>query len=249
MPASIAPLRVQLQKPIRIIKEAKGSVSLLGLAFYYDFTIWQNFGTGSTPPTLKSYLKIRRWGLYLLSHCQNLRDPSPIPNTGPSYINAEKVPHRAGVRPKLTRWTLPQRQFPVEITPRAKAMLHGMMSGFASASPYAMYIDAAPSKAEGDAGEAIYVRQDVEGMNPDARKTFYEVAHVHPSGNSLHVYVSPADARLVMERRWGERFPVGWLALPSWMMLYAPRNEDEVSVVREIVRAGVCFAVGRELKE
>ena len=32
-------------------------------------------------------------------------------------------------------------------------------------------------------------------------------------------------------------------------MLYAPRNEAEVEIVREIVRAGVCFAVGKELKE
>jgi hypothetical protein len=47
-----------------------------------------------------------------------------------------------------------------------------------------------------------------------------------------------------MKRGWGQRFPVTWLAPPSWIMVYAPRNEDEVEIVREIVRAAVCHAVG-----
>jgi hypothetical protein len=72
---------------------------------------------------------------------------------------------------------------------------------------------------------------------------------MHPSDNSLHVYVSPQDAREVIEKGWAQRFPVTWLAPPSWVMLYAPRDEKEVEIVREIVRAGVCFAVGKELKE
>jgi hypothetical protein len=30
-------------------------------------------------------------------------------------------------------------------------------------------------------------------------------------------------------------------------MVYAPRNEEEVEIVREIVRAAVCFAVGKDV--
>ncbi|KAH7093312.1 hypothetical protein FB567DRAFT_172127 [Paraphoma chrysanthemicola] len=216
-----------------------------GFAFLYDFKSWQRFGTGGTPPTLQGYLKIRRWGLYLLYSRQNLLDAAPIPDTGTSYIRPQKVPDRAGKRPGLTRWTLPQRQFPEKITPAALSTLHNLMAEFANAAPYSFYIETRPSKTEGGTGPAIYVKPDVETINPNARKIFFEVAHVHPAENSLHVYVSPKDAKLVMKRGWGQRFPVTWLAPPSWIMVYAPRNEEEVEIVREIVRAAICFAVGK----
>ncbi|KAH7384657.1 hypothetical protein BKA66DRAFT_416665 [Pyrenochaeta sp. MPI-SDFR-AT-0127] len=222
-------------------------IALAGLAFIYDFKSWQSFGTGGTPPTLQGYLKIRRWGLYLLYKRQNLLDPSPIPDTGTAYIKPQKVPDRVGVRPSLTRWTLPQRQYPEKITPVASAMLHHLMQEFASTPAYSKYIETRPSKTEGGTGPAIYVKQNVKTINPVAHKIFYEVAHVHPAENSLHVYVSPQDAKFVLRRGWGQRFPVTWLAPPSWIMVYAPRNEEEVETVREIVRAAVCFAVGQNV--
>lgn len=89
------------------------------------------------------------------------------------------------------------------------------MQDFASTTPYSMYIETRPSKTEGGTGPAVYVKPDVETINPFAHKIFFEVAHVHPADNSLHVYVSPLDAKLVIERGWGQRFPVIWLAPPS----------------------------------
>ncbi|KAH8730800.1 hypothetical protein GQ44DRAFT_420096 [Phaeosphaeriaceae sp. PMI808] len=219
-------------------------LSVAGLVVWYDFKTWQSLG--GTPPTLPGYLKTQKWGLYLLYTRQNLLDPTPIPNTGPSYIHGPKVPKRAGNRPYLTRWTLPQRQFPEPITPAASVALKNMMQEFAST--YAASIETRPSKTEGGTGAAIYVKPDVKTINPVASKIFYEIAHVHPAENSLHVYVSPKDARMVIEKGWGQRFPVTWLAPPSWVMVYAPRNEEEVEVVREIVRAGVCFAIGQNVE-
>jgi hypothetical protein len=192
----------------------------------------------------EGYIKIRRWGLYLLYTRQNLLDASPIPDSGTSFIKPQQIPNRVGRRPGLTRWTLPQRQFPEKITPGASSTLHNLMREFANAKAYSKYIETGPSKTEGGTGSAIYVKPDVKTINPVAHKIFFEVAHVHPAENSLHVYVSPQDAKLVMKRGWGQRFPVTWLAPPSWIMVYAPRNEDEVEIVREIVRAAVCHAVG-----
>jgi hypothetical protein len=201
-------------------------------------------GTGGTPPTLQGYLKIRRWGLYLLYKQQNLLDPSPISDTGNSYIKPARIPERNGIPPQLTRWTLPQRQHLQPITPDASSTLHSLMHTFANTQPYSTYIETRPSKTEDGTGPAIYVKPDVKTINPVAHKIFYEVAHVHPKDNSLHVYVSPRDARTVIEKGWGQRFPVTWLAPPSWIMVYAPRDAEEVEVVKEIVRAAVCFAVG-----
>ncbi|ORX94215.1 hypothetical protein BCR34DRAFT_608344 [Clohesyomyces aquaticus] len=220
--------------------------SLGALAVWYDFRSWKAFGTGGTPPTVQGYVKIRRWGLWLLFHGDNLLDASPIPDEGPSYLSKSDVPPRSGQRPKLTRWTLPQRQFREPITPKALETLFNLIPSTASA--FSKTIRHGPSKTEGGTGPAIYVKPDVETINPAAHKIFYEVAHVHPAENSLHVYVAPRDARLVVEAGWGQRFPVTWLAPPSWIMVYAPRNEEEVEIVRKIVKAAAMFAVGGKLE-
>lgn len=204
-------------------------------------------GTGGTPPTIQGYLKIRRWGLYLLYKRQNLLDPSVIPDTGVAYIKPGKVPERSGSPPHIIRWTLPQRQFPETITEGALKALSNLMQTFAASAPYSDYIETRPSKTEGGTGPAIYVKPDVKTINPMAHKIFYEVAHVHPKDNSLHVYVSPKDAKTVVSRGWGQRFPVTWLAPPSWIMVYAPRDERELEVVKEIVRVAICHAIGEEV--
>ncbi|KAF2260580.1 hypothetical protein CC78DRAFT_536334 [Lojkania enalia] len=222
------------------------ALAVAGLVVWYDFWAWKMTGTGGTPPTWKGYWKIRRWGLWLLLHPQNLHDTSQIPSDGPSYLTT--LPRRPGARPNITRWTLPQRQQREPITPPAHESLFSLMQHFATASPFAPYITSALSKTEGGTGPAIYVNRDVKSINPAAHKFFYEVAHVHPTENSLHVYCSPRDARKVLEFGWGMRFPASWLAPPSWIMVFAPRDEGEVEVVRGIVRAAVCFAVGRDVE-
>ncbi|KAF2706174.1 hypothetical protein K504DRAFT_536427 [Pleomassaria siparia CBS 279.74] len=225
------------------------TLCVAGLALWADFKSWKRSGTGGTPPTFSGYLRIRRWGLYLFCKRQNLLDSSSISSRGPEYLSSKSIPLRSGTHPKLTRWTLPQRQHSEPITPDAFTTLSTLMQDFANTRPYSSCITTAPSKTEGGTGHAIYVNSDVDTINPVAHKIFYELAHVHPSDNSLHVYVSSRDAKTVIEKGWGQMFPVTWLAPESWIMVYAPRDGNEVKVVREIVRAAICFAVGQELRD
>ncbi|KAJ5957276.1 hypothetical protein N7501_011555 [Penicillium viridicatum] len=219
--------------------------TLAGLAaFWIDFKSWRDFGTGGTPPTLSGYLKIRRWGLYLLFKRHNVADQNAIPNEGASYLEGNNLPKRAGPRPKSTRWTLPQRQLPTSITPTASRTLATLMQDLAASPTYSAYINTAPSKTEGGTGPAIYVNSDVKTVNPNAKNIFYEVAHVHPKENSLHVYLSPRDARIVLEKGWAQRFPIFWITPAGWVHVFAPTDDAEVEVVREIVRSAICFAVG-----
>jgi hypothetical protein len=57
----------------------------------------------------------------------------------------------------------------------------------------------------------------------------------------------PADARVVLEAGWGERHPLargGWFEkfVPEgFVMVYAPRREEEVDVLVRIVEAGAWY--------
>ncbi|KEF50961.1 uncharacterized protein A1O9_12979, partial [Exophiala aquamarina CBS 119918] len=65
-----------------------------------------------------------------------------------------------------------------------------------------------------------------------------EITHAHLSDNCLHYWLSEADAKSVVARGWGQRFPLHGVD-KGWVMLYALRTTDEVEDIRCIVRAGI----------
>ncbi|KAI0142657.1 hypothetical protein GGR57DRAFT_519760 [Xylariaceae sp. FL1272] len=86
-----------------------------------------------------------------------------------------------------------------------------------------------------------------------------EIYHPHRDGTS-HVVLHPEDARTVLEAGWGQRHPFTvqhqfwgrvwrfyWykymnyrLPVPEGLMiLYAPRHDGDIEIIRQIIRAGV----------
>lgn len=66
----------------------------------------------------------------------------------------------------------------------------------------------------------------------------------------MHLTLPPADLKAVLEAGWGERHPLsrgGWFErfVPAgFVMVYAPRDEGEVEVVIEVVRAAGWYVRG-----
>lgn len=78
-----------------------------------------------------------------------------------------------------------------------------------------------------------------------------EFAHVHGvSDGSLHVGLSEADAQTVIKAGWGERHllagkQAGKMNVPAGLvMVYGPRNEQEIETVVDILRASYKWARG-----
>lgn len=70
--------------------------------------------------------------------------------------------------------------------------------------------------------------------------------HMHAEGSG-HALMSLPDAKTVLEKGWGERHGLsgafGGRILPaSYVMIYSPRNEQEVEIWGQIVTAA-CRAV------
>ncbi len=77
-----------------------------------------------------------------------------------------------------------------------------------------------------------------------------EFAHLHqPSDGSLHMVMPPRLVRQVLNRGWGEPHPVaemGFIPLTT-MMVYGPRDREELEVVWSLVRASHAYARGEEI--
>jgi hypothetical protein len=74
-----------------------------------------------------------------------------------------------------------------------------------------------------------------------------EFAHLHPpSDGSLHMALPPDIVDDVIENGWAERHPLaGRHGLPdNIVMVYGPRDDEELRVVEDLVRASHAFAAG-----
>ncbi|OJD35909.1 uncharacterized protein BKCO1_14000168 [Diplodia corticola] len=86
-----------------------------------------------------------------------------------------------------------------------------------------------------------------------------EIGHVH-GDLSVHLYLAPADARVLIEKGWAERHrmavPMGSLVkrvIPifgriadTFLMFYGPRDEEEMEVLQTVLTNSIRFMTGRD---
>lgn len=217
-----------------------------------DFYDWKSFGTGGTPPTWAGYWRMTkiRFNRALLFGKDDLSDPTPLSSAGPKYLDANTIPAREGSRPGIMARTMPQRQIPFKsgtVDPGVEDRVKDMMATFAA--KHSSIIELRPSKTEGGSTDAIYAKTTLDTLNDRAKNNKMlgtEIAHAHPSDGSLHVWLSEADAKTVVEKGWGMRFPLAFID-KGWAMVYAPRSMTEVEVVERIVKAGIAWIAGVEV--
>lgn len=82
---------------------------------------------------------------------------------------------------------------------------------------------------------------------PEGRSAFMigrEFVHLHPQyDGSLHAVLSPEDADEAIAAGWAERHPLaGRFAPISAVMIFGPRDADELAVVLELVQRSHAWA-------
>jgi hypothetical protein len=229
------------------------SAGALGIFVVQDYVSWKSFGVGGSPPNPFGYLRSHLVGMFNFLTLYDRRNVSSLSATStPRYIYEKDLPARQGLPVKIRYPPLPHRQVPETLAPEQNDLVMQKLSciipNIASSRPDLFEIR--PSDAEGGSTDALYARADIPKLNPIAQKPFYtidrEIAHVHPQDRSLHVWLSDADAKAVVEKGCGERFVVKF-APSGYVMVYAPRNEDEVKILEKIVKVGAIWFAGVEL--
>lgn len=163
-------------------------------------------------------------------------------SSGPKYLAS--LPKRGSPRPRLMPRILPQRQVPDRVLSTAsRARLHDMVNALAAERPDVLEVR--PSHTEGKTTDGLYARAGRPELNPIATDKIldHEIGHAHPSDDSLHVWISDRDAIEVVEKGWGQRFCLPFVE-KGWVMVYAPRNMEEVEVVESILRAAAQYITG-----
>jgi hypothetical protein len=98
-------------------------------------------------------------------------------------------------------------------------------------------------------GDALLLSDNFVIPHIIAKKMKREIAHVHTgdkSGDfSLHLVLTPNDCKEVIQKQWGERMTLAGTLVPQeYLIVYTPRNKEEVAVVKDIVFAAIVFMTG-----
>ncbi len=151
-----------------------------------------------------------------------------------------ELPRRSGPRPRTTptnpHTQLDQQPRDSQIRDRLRAELAALPEVVWQASGISV-----------PGAEALSLVPTASGGPPEAFMIGREFAHLHPAPDySLHLMVPIDVADQLITAGWAEPHPVVLMGLlpRTAIMVYAPRDDEEVAVVVRIVAASRAFARG-----
>lgn len=150
------------------------------------------------------------------------------------------IPKRQGVRPKTTN-TNPHTQLTQQLED---------ISYIKELKRWAFKlgnIEKKPSAISVPGAVAMCMENDHKCTSSNAFMVGNEFAHFHPHPDyRLHLSLPKKDAEFIIINEWGEWHPLikkGYLP-PNIIMMYAPRNEEELEVAKFILKRSYDFAKG-----
>ncbi|KAF2202959.1 hypothetical protein GQ43DRAFT_461970 [Delitschia confertaspora ATCC 74209] len=212
--------------------------AFLSHSIYKDYQTFLSLGPGGTPSTPLGYLKIKALSIVSL---RNPYAPPSIPaHFRPQQGYLTSFPHRHGKRPVIMG-IAPQRQQTEKSSPEIYKLLSQRIVELTK-DPRNALIERTSCFEKHSTG--------LFSSDPITHTCGGEITHAHPSDGSMHLVLHPADAKVLIEAGWAERHPLargGWFRrfVPrEFVMVYAPRNEDEVGIVVNIIAAAVWWVSG-----
>jgi hypothetical protein len=211
-----------------------------------DYMNFLNLGPGGTPSTFLGYLKINYLRLFALSdpYTPGTVKETLFPRTGYYQNSHSWLPERKGPRPKIAG-IAPQRQLDQPGSLQMYQKLRASLENLATRSPGSFRTDMSCFEKK---GLALF------SQNPINVTCKGEIAHVHHSDRSMHMNLHPDDAKIVLEKGWGERHPLargGWMKqyVPrEFIMVYAPRDLAELEVICRIIQAAGFWVCGQHFE-
>jgi len=211
-----------------------GALTRLPLAMVHDYAAWRALGPGGLPANPAG------WAVASALRLVTRDTTSAEVYAGALSSHPIVLPTRMGGRPRISPHPVPHRQLDQLGSPPLQEATRKVFAAMVRDRP--TVVRPGLSRLE-RGGDALFTR-DLRSA-PWLGATHGEIGHVHRSDGSLHLALPLADAAVVVGAGWGERHPFAGLpglSLPlGYLLVYAPRDHDEIRVVRRLLEraAGV----------
>jgi hypothetical protein len=184
-----------------------------------------------------------------------LRHPSFFPEALSTFWShrgfLERLPPRKACQPNTTS-TIPPCQHNQLAPIERSSALSSTIRDIATTYPQLTYLGRSTFETHNKAA-ALFSRH----RTGSGTKYFGEICRSYPEDGSVHLKLHPADVKMVIESGWGKRHSQ---AINDWWwgcftgvstgdtLIYAPRSQQELMVVTEIIRAAMWW-VGKQDSE
>lgn len=193
--------------------------------------------------------------LNVLSVSDPLTPPtSPLAKSSRGYL--ETLPQRPGSRPAVEGISSPIQR--TQLTPweqkDVQDRLRGLIVEIPEKYPHATYLGR--STFEPESPTTLYARH--RAFNET--KYYGEIISANTEDGFIHSSLHPNDVKIVIEKSWGQRHPLSGRLVSrltglmdanqpspvegSRVLLYAPRNSDDLLVIGQILNAAVWWVGG-----
>lgn len=232
---SIENIGAQKQKVISYIQ------SQLTPEEYTHYQEWVALGVGGLPHTLEGYRTVqvlnKRMGNPL-----DVQRISPLIRTKEDKAYLKKLPKRKGTRPSIAPFAIPHRQTNQFNDPQIRSIQQKLFDDEVAKNVTLVHYQTSGFERN---NSAIFLNDTLHANRDMNRVTHGEIGHIHPSDGSMHMtFLSPSDAKTVIEAGWGEFHGLAGDArlTQTYMMLYSPRDSKELEVTRLILEAAIKYA-------
>lgn len=151
-----------------------------------------------------------------------------------------ELPARSGPRPR-TSDCAPHQQLDQNPVPEVYA-------GFKDRAFDFPFVERRPSMISVPGAEALWLPDEHAHGCRESFMVGNEFAHVHPPDDgSMHMMLPLECVRELFARDWGEAHPMAALGVipGTAVMVFGPRNEDEIGVALKILATSWEFATGK----
>jgi len=192
---------------------------------------------------LTRYINFNGWSTE--EYC--LRTNNFQSNDQSGYLSEKDIPLRNQSRPKMLR-AVPHRQ----LTQQAPDDIMHEMYKYIESISIPRYGGETTNNQLLLRGKSVveYTGADAIFLPNANQKTFDkgEIAHIHSNDGSFHMIFHPSDAKLLINTKWGERFPLvgrnflNKIIVPdTYLLIYAPQNENELQIWKTILHAAINY--------
>ncbi len=213
-----------------------------GIWAYRDYRSWLALGPGGLPYNLYGWLRVTWLRLRKRNPTDTLIFEPWIGRAGDRRV-LDALPIRAGNRPHVAPHPIPHRQLDQHGGANAR---HAQQQHFDQQVAQNSHVLSYRTSHFERRNAAIFLSQLALAPR-HAQDAHGEIAHIHPSDGSMHMILSPSDAKTVIDTGWGERHPLAgvYAGLPeTYVMIYAPRTPEENAMIARILEAAVAYAAG-----
>ncbi|TDZ18978.1 hypothetical protein Cob_v008128 [Colletotrichum orbiculare MAFF 240422] len=249
--SALAPLT---RRPIQTSLAAILTTTVLTWS-YLDYRAYIALGPGGVPHNWFGWLAVTLFIRPFALSKSSATYTGDYPSEG-GHEEMKNLPERKGERAEIGG-IVPHRQLSQHAPEHMRESIQNLFANIVTANPATL--ESKRSLYERH-NPALFVSPSLlsSPAAPSTAKTARgEIGH-HHGDMSVHLYLSPADARLAIEKGWAERHRLSvprtsWFAnryhvADSYVLVYGPRDEGEMEVLATILRCSARFMTGREVE-